>query len=198
MRKLKIASAIVLPAIIVVFGLGLYAGWRFFAPPAARVNAQLILTALHDRGFLVTQTYVFDQPVKIEKTSGSALKDFFFGQTITARGSMEVNLGIDLGRVAADDVSVADDSVTVRIPPATLFNSRLVGPVEVKNDQGLLKRLLASDDGYNTALAELSKEAEAAAGREEFLSRANDSAKEDIARILGYVAPGKRVAVEIK
>ncbi|MBD3281812.1 hypothetical protein GF391_03640, partial [Candidatus Uhrbacteria bacterium] len=94
-------------AILMIFlgGLGFYAGWRVSRPAeyTRNVDAQVILTALRDRGFLVTQTYIFDQPVTIEKTSGSALKDFFFGQTITARGAMEVNMGIDLANVTSDD-----------------------------------------------------------------------------------------------
>ncbi len=186
-------------------GLGVWLGYRLFAPKKtaeAPVDAQVILTALHDRGFLVTQTYVFDEPVIITKSSGSALKDFFFGQTITARGTMEVNLGIDLGKVSAEDVEVicdaACDTVVVRIPAASLFNSRLVGPVEVKNAQGILKKLFDADDGYNMALGELSKVAEAAAVRPELLARATDRAKEDIQRLLGYVVRGATVSVETR
>ncbi|MBU1349160.1 hypothetical protein KJ781_03790, partial [Patescibacteria group bacterium] len=94
MKPWRIYAGIV--AIVVIFGGGLLLGWRVFRPVETTrvVNAQVILTALRDRGFLVTQTFVFDQPVTITKSSGSAFKDFFFGQTITARGAMEVNLGI--------------------------------------------------------------------------------------------------------
>ena len=197
MQKFKKWLILSLIGFVLVFGLGLYAGYRFFAPKpkTSAPSAQAILTALHERGFLVSQTYVFDQPVTIDRSSGSAFKDFFFGQTITARGAMEVNLGVDLAKVGESDISVADGAVTVRIPQAALFNTRLVGPVEVKNDQGILKRLLDSDDGYNAALAELSKSAEAAAQQPELLSNATDQAKEDLARLLGYVAPGSKIEV---
>ena len=95
------------------------AGWAIFHPrPSATrtVDANVILTALRDRGFLVTETYVFDEPVTITKSSGSAFKDFFFGQTITARGAMEVNEGVDLAKLATEDVSVQGEMVTVTIP----------------------------------------------------------------------------------
>jgi hypothetical protein len=177
---------------------GAYVGWRLGRPaaePKREVSAQVILTALRDRGFLVTQTYVFDQPVTIKKTSGSALRDFFFGQTITARGAMEVNLGMDLAKVGEQDVNLQAEKIVVTVPRASLFNVRLVGPIDLKNDQGILKRLLQSEDGYNEALAELSRVAEETAKKPEFMDRASDRGKDEIARMLGFVAQGKTVEV---
>ncbi|MFH1621281.1 MAG: DUF4230 domain-containing protein [Patescibacteria group bacterium] len=183
---------------ILVLAVGFFLGWRLTQPQFVakrEVNAQVILTALRDRGFLVTQTYVFDQPVTIKKTSGSAFKDFFFGQTITARGAMEVNLGIDLAKVSEQDVVIEDQKITVTVPTSSLFNVRLVGPIDVRNDQGILKRVLQNEDGYNEALAELSRIAEETANKPEFLDRATLRAKDDIARLLGYVAEGKTIEV---
>jgi hypothetical protein len=188
-------------AAALIFGLGIFAGYKIFAPkPGMKttVNAQAILTALHDRGFLVTQTFIFDTPVTIERSTGSAFKDFFLGQTIEARGTMEVNMGIDLAQVKEGDVTVTDDTVTVRVPSAALFNTRLVGPIEVRNKQGILKRVLDNNDGYNEALSALAKAAEDAATKPELVSRATDHAKEDISRLVEYVAIGKMVTVEVK
>jgi hypothetical protein len=201
MHRLRIILIWSIIGIVLFFSAGLYTGYRIFTPKPqaeARVSAQAILTALHDRGFLVSQTYVFDTPVTIDRSSGNALKDFFFGQTIEARGTMEVNLGVDLAEVKAEDIVVDDaaQTITVRIPSAKLFNARLVGPIEVKNTQGVLKRLLDSDDGYNESLALLSKTAEDMAQRPEIIARANDSAKDDLTRMLEYVSGGKTVKVE--
>jgi hypothetical protein len=203
MHRFRVILAWSLIGLAVFFGGGLYAGYRLFRPKPpteARVSTQVILTALHDRGFLVSQTYMFDTPVTIDRSSGNALKDFFFGQTIEARGTMEVNLGVDLANMTADDVTLDDTSntITVRIPSATLFNARLVGPIDIKNSQGVLKRILNSDDGYNDALALLSKTAEETAQKPELLARANERATEDITRMLGYVAEGKTVNVTVK
>ena len=188
-----LAGAII--AVLIVAG-GVYIGWRAFGGRAEeKVNASVILTALHDQGFLVTQTYVFNEPVTIERSTGSVIKDIFFGQTITARGTMEVNLGVDLSSVGENDVAIEGERVSITIPGAKLFNSRLIGPIEVRNQQGLLKRLLQNDDGYNAALAELSKQAEAAAKSPELLERANKAAREELSRLLKYVVPGKEVAV---
>ena len=198
MKPWKLWGAIAL--VVILFGGGLALGYRLFRPAEQKttVTAQVILTALRDRGFLVTQTYVFDEPVTITKSSGSAFSDFFFGQTITARGAMEANVGIDLAKLSSEDVSIQGDTVTVTIPSASLFNVRPIGPIDVKNDRGILKRLLENDSGYNEALAELTKQAEEAAKKPELLARANDRAKEDIARLLGYVAEGKTVVIQVK
>lgn len=199
-NALKYAVVGILSATVFV-AAGTFIGYRIFSPkPEIRqeISSQVILTALHDRGFLVTQTYMFDQPVVIKKTTGSALKDFFFGQTITARGTMEVNLGIDFAKVSQDDVIIAAEGVTVKIPKTSLFNTRLVGPLEVNNEKGILKRLTDNDTGYNEALQMLSQEAEKAAQKPELVERADQRAKEDAARILGYVSGGKPVVVEFK
>lgn len=187
-------------AVLLLFGGGMALGWRLFRPSTVQrvVTADVILTALRDRGFLVTQTYIFNEPVTITKTSGSALKDFFFGQTITARGVMEVNMGTDLAKITADDIRIDGDTVIVTIGPATLFNDRLIGPIDVKNDQGLLKRILQSEDGYNEALVELSKQAEAAATKPELVDTATKHAQEEIARLLTFVAAGKKVDVRVR
>jgi hypothetical protein len=203
MQKLRIILIWSIIGILLFFGGGLYAGYRMFRPKpqeTQKVDAQAILTALHDRGFLVTQTYVFDTPVTIDRSTGSAWKDFFFGQTIEARGTMEVNMGTDLTQVLRDDVTIDElsNTITVRVPSAKLFNARLVGPIELKNKEGILKKLLDSDDGYNEALSLLSQTAEQMAGREDLIERANERAKEDIARILGYAAEEKTVIVKIE
>ncbi len=198
MKFAKILLAIAVAAALL--GSGVYIGYRAFkpAPMTTTVNAQVILTALRERGFLVTQTYMFDQPIEIKKSTGSAFKDFFVGQTITARGVMEVNLGTDLSNLTADDIRVENDKITIAIPPTKVFNVRLVGPVDVKNNQGLIKRVLQNEDGYNEALAELSRVAEDSANKPEFKDRATERAEEEIARLLGYVAQGKAVEVGVK
>lgn len=185
--------------------LALFAGillGRFaFSPGSGMqtvVNSQAILTALRDQGFLVTQTYVFDQPVTIKKTTGSAFKDFFVGQTIEARGSMEANLGIDLAKLAESDVAVNGSTVTIRTNGPSVFNTRLVGPIEVRNSQGLLKRVLEPDDGYNQALAELERAANAAANREEILARAKSVSETELVRLVRLIARDATVRIEWK
>lgn len=203
MQKKLIFSLVLALGILSSLILGAIAGRLWFTPESSVrtvVSSQTILTALRDQGFLVTQTYVFDQPVTIRRTTGSAFRDFFVGQTIEARGSMEANLGLDLAKLSAEDVMAGSSEITVRVPSTTLFNTRLVGPIEVKNTQGLLKRLLEPDDGYNIALVELTAAAEAAARKPEILDRATQKAVREIERLVRLILQndGRSVRVEIK
>jgi hypothetical protein len=203
MKKKLIVLLILALAILSSLVIGAVAGRFWFAPPSAIrtvVNSQTILTALRDQGFLVTQTYVFDQPVTIERTTGSALKDFFVGQTVEARGTMEANLGIDLEGLSPNDVTTSESEIVVRIPAPKLFNTRLIGPIEVKNTQGLLKRVLEPDDGYNLALAELTRATEEAAKRPEILDRAGQNAAQEIERLVRLLLRGdaRQILIEIE
>ncbi len=203
MHKKLIVSLIIALAILSSLVVGAIAGRIWFAPPSPMktvVNSQTILTALRDQGFLVTQTFIFDQPVTIQRTTGSAFKDFFVGQTVEARGTMEANLGIDLARLQTDDVTLSATEITVRIPAPTLFNTRLIGPIEVKNTQGLLKRVLEPDDGYNLALAELTRATEEAAGKPEIVGRASEKSVREIERLVELLLQedARSVVVEIE
>jgi hypothetical protein len=185
--------------LVVMFVGGFYTGWKFAQPSAQEkiVTADVILTSLHDRGFLVSQTYMFSEPVTIKVTEGSVWKDFLFGQTIDARGTMEVNMGVDLKKVEAKDVEITSQKVIVTLPPSEIFNTRLVGDVDVENKQGIIKRLLDNDDGYNQALTELTEQAEAAAKKTELLKTADEKAVEEVARLLQLVVENKTVEVKI-
>ena len=185
---------------VLVFWLGLVMGWQFAKPAGVQktVTADVILTGLHDRGFLVTKTYIFNQPITIENSQGSFLKDLFFGQTIEAHGTVEVNLGVDLQKIGEDDVLLSQERVGISLPTTEIFNSRLVGPVDVENSQGVLKRLFDHDDGYNQAMAELIAQAEEAVRDERLLQEANRQAIEEVKRLVGLSAPDREVVVEIK
>lgn len=191
-------------ALVIMLGIGLLVG-RFIWQPkppitmTEQVNAQTILMALKDQGFLVTQSILSTQDVTIERSTGNALKDFFVGQTIRARGTMETNLGIDLSKLSDEDVLIEDQRITVRIPDTRLFNTRLVGDIEVENSQGIAKRIFQPDDGYNTALAELTTAAEAIAQDDSVLANARERSKEEIRRLVRILSPSPvEIQIEIK
>ena len=188
-----------LAIILLVFLVGLILGWRVTRDTEKRtVSSQVILTALHDQGFLVTQTYIFNEPVEIRDEDQGFWQKLLWGQVIKAYGVVEVNLGVDLSKITEDDVAIAKERVTINIPRAEIFNSRLVGEVAVENKQGILKRLLENDDGYNQAMAELTKQAEDAATTPEMVQIANDNAVDEISRLVGYIAEDKAVEVVIR
>jgi hypothetical protein len=203
MRTKLFVTLVIALAVVSSLIIGAIAGRIWFSPETSiktYVTSETILTALRDQGFLVTQTYLFDQPVTINKTTGNPFKDFFVGQTVEARGTMEANLGLDLSKLSTDDVSVSASEITVRIPQASLFNTRLVGPIEVKNTQGIVKKFLEPDDGYNLALQELTRASTEAATKPEIIQNAQDASIKEITRLVQLITQGsgKSVKVEVK
>jgi hypothetical protein len=184
---------------IVILAVGIIAGWwgtKRVAEP--RVTSQVILSALRDRGFLVTQSYVFNEVITIANDSESFWRRLLWGQAIKAYGVAEVNLGVDLAKLGDDDIKVGADKVTVTIPSVEIFNSRIVGEINLENKQGILKRIFENDDGYNQAVVEMIKQAEQNATTAEMLSNADQKAQEEIKRLVGYIAKDKTVEVVVR
>jgi len=184
---------------ILIFAVGIIAGWwgtkRNVAP---QVTSQAILSALRDRGFLVTQSYIFNEVINITADSENFWRKILWGQAIKAYGVVEVNLGVDLAKLGEDDIRVEKERVTVAVPAVEIFNSRVVGDIDLENKQGILKKIFENDDGYNQAVAELIKQAEADAKTPEMLANANQKAREEIKRLVGYIVKNKVVEVVFK
>lgn len=185
---------------VVILALGIIAGWwgtkRNMAPP--QVTSQIILSALRDRGFLVTQTFVFNENIKITSDSDSFWRQMLWGQAIRAYGIAEVNLGVDLAKLGDDDIKVEKDKVTVSVPAVEIFNSRVVGEISLENKQGILKRIFENDDGYNQATSEMIKQAEANATTPEMIAAADAKAREEIQRLVSFIAKDKTVEVIVR
>jgi hypothetical protein len=185
---------------VVIFAVGIIAGWwgtkKNIAEP--EVTSQVILSALRDRGFLVTQTNVFNEAITITSDSESFWRKLLWGQAIKAYGIVEVNLGVDLAEISESDVQIGQTTVRVAIPSVRVFNTRLVGDISLENKQGILKRIFENDDGYNSAMLTMIKRAEASAAEPENMATANAKAQEEIRRLVGYVAKDKNVDVVIK
>jgi len=173
----------------ITFLSGFLANWKLYQQKESKqtiITGQSILTLLKERNFLITQTYIFNQPITIQKTSGSSLKDFFFGQTITANGVVEVNMGVDLSKLQTQDIQINNQKITINIPPAKLFNARLIGDINLKNKQGILKKIFQNDDGYNEALKTLITTAEKNAKKPELIEQSNQKAQQHIADLLKF------------
>lgn len=109
---------------------------------------------------------------------------------------MEANLGIDLAKLSESDVSVDGNNVTIHASGPSIFNTRMVGPIEVRNSQGILKRLLEPDDGYNQALAELERAANEAAAKPELIANAKKASEAELGRLVKLIAKDAEVTVE--
>jgi len=185
---------------LVILGAGITIGWLVGRDNdgARQVSGQTIISALQERGFLVTETAVSMVSATIRTDNSSIWKKLLWGQEIQASGVVEVNVGVDLAQTESDDIQVSGKQIIVAISPAKIFNSRLVGDIAIENKQGILKRILENDDGYNQAMAELIKQAETAATSTQAIEAANSRAIEEIKRLVQYMAPGKEVIVTVK
>lgn len=175
-------------------------GYKLFSHPEPKtiINSQTVLTALQKQGFLVSQTYVFNQTVTIENSSGSEWKDIFWGQKITAAGNIKVSSGVDLHKLADQDVVVTANTITLTLPPIERQSTEVIGDILLTNQQGILKKVFNSDDGYNLAVARLKSEAESAALAPELKEEAEENAKNEVAKLLRLVDTSKEVKIEFK
>lgn len=162
------------------------------------IHAQVVLTKLKNEGFLVTQTYMFNQKVEIEKSSGSEWKDIFWAQKITATGNMKISSGVDLHQLTEQDIIVTRDKISLSLPPIEEHSSELVGDITLINKQGLLKRVFDNDDGYNLAYTRLKEEAEKAARAPELRQEAEENAKSEIEKLLKLIDGTKEITIKFR
>ncbi len=164
-----------------------------------QISTQTILQALKPQGFLITQSIITNQEVTIDKRSGNIFKDFFLGQTITARGTMEANLGIDLTELNENDIDVTDEKIVIYIPDVRLFDTRLIGEIEVENSQGIIKRLFQPDDGYNESLQSLTAATESLAADSHIVATSRERSKEEMRLLIKLLQTDSReIVIEFK
>jgi len=185
-------------ALLLGLGLGGFVTYRLTRPVTVTppvISAQTILQALKPQGFFITQSIITNQQVTIDKRSGNMFKDFFLGQTITARGTMEANLGVDLTELTEQDIELTDKQITLRIPDVRLFNTRLIGDLELENSQGIIKRLFQPDDGYNTSLQALTSATEALVNDTAIMDTTRQRSQEELRRLVQLLAQDQREVV---
>ncbi|HEY4525673.1 MAG TPA: DUF4230 domain-containing protein [Candidatus Paceibacterota bacterium] len=183
-------NIILITLVILIFLGGAWISYLIFGPSEDKVqiNSQTILQSLQSRGFLVTETYTADQKVTIDNRTGSFWRDLAWGQLITASALMRVGLGIDLLKIRPEDITVSGNKARINLPDIEVQSVELTGEITLKNDQGILKNLLDSDDGYNKALEQLREEVKAAATSEEVENLARQNAEQEIRRLIGFLS----------
>lgn len=160
-------------------------------PPAPTVTSRAVLDRVADAYFVVTKTVYVDQTAEINVDRGSTWSNFLWGQKVQARGVVRVDVGVDLSRLAEKDIAVDNASHTVRIdvPPADIMNASQYGDIEVRTEQGVLKRLLENDpnEDHNRALEQL-----LAGARESVRGDAKifDEARGDSLKLLRLIVQG--------
>ncbi len=172
-------------------------GYKIFRPnPKEEITSNIVLTALQSEGFLVSQNYIFNQTIMIDRSTGSNLKDIFFGQNIEANANMKVSSGVDLSKLTANDVQVTEKEIQITLPSVQTQSTELLGNIVLTNKQGIIKRVVDNDDGYNAALTELKKEAMKAAETLELRQEAKINAEKELKKFLQFVDPQKEVTFQ--
>lgn len=195
-----IKKYLIIALCVVLFGGGIYLGYRVTRPntPATQVTSQTVLITLKSEGFLVTQSYVFNQQIDIEHSTGNQWKDIFWKQAIKASANVKVNSGVDLSKLTAEDIAIQDKTIMITLPQVTVNSTEIVGDVMVQNNQGIFKRAFDNDDGYNQALTAIKAEALKAAGKDEVMAEARASAEKQVKQLVRYVYPDRDVVVRFK
>ncbi|MFH1286319.1 MAG: DUF4230 domain-containing protein [Candidatus Magasanikbacteria bacterium] len=190
----KILSII---SILLLFGGGLYLGYRIFSPNRLKteVTREVLLTSLQSEGFLVSQTAILSETVTIDRKSGSAFKDFFWGQELLASAKMKVSSGVDLSKIIEEDIEILLEEVRITLPAVSIHSVELVDTIQMQNKQGILKKIFDNDDGYNEALVQLTESARSAAMEDELVTEAENSAKGEIERLVRFVERNKTVTI---
>lgn len=191
MKRLLIAAIASLFSLLV----GLYIGFSVGGNQSqvSSISARTIVDRLQEQGFLVTQTVVFAEHVELKQESGNAFKDFFLGQTIDAYATMSVDMGIDLSTLQSADVIVTEHQIQIRLPRIEHRPPMLIGSVSVYSKEGIVKKLLDHDDGYNAAIAELKQQAKLHASEEHIEQQARVQAEKQLVRFLGLLQAQQEV-----
>jgi hypothetical protein len=186
--------------VIIIFAAGFYLSYLIFKPSVVsqKITSQTILRTLQDKGFLVTQNYTLNQKVTIDKNTGVFWKDFFWGQEITASAVVKINSGVDLRKLAVEDIQLSNKQVKLTLPPIEIQSTEIISDIELQNSQGILKKIFNNEDGYNTALGLIKEQAQTAASQEDLIKEAQASTQKEIQRLISLVASDWQVRVEFK
>lgn len=186
--------------LIIFFLAGTYLGYVIFQPQIVKeqVSSQTILQTLRNEGFLVTQTYILNQRVSIDKTSGVMWKDFFWGQEIEASAVLKVSSGVDLTKLDDKDVQIKGQQIIIDLPAIEIHSTELISDIELRNTQGILKKVFDNDDGYNLALNKLKDQGKITASEEKLVAEAKSNTQNEIERLIRLAAPDWQVKVQFK
>jgi hypothetical protein len=184
---------------IIILALGFYLGYLIFSPRQnePKIDSLLIYNKLQSQGFLITQNYILEQRVTIDNTSGQIWKDFFWGQKIEASAVMKVNLGVDLQKLNQNDVKV-NDQIEITLPAIETQSVEIVSDINLQNQQGIFKRILNNDNGYNQALSQLKEQAKIAASQPEIVKQVQANTQKEIERLVKLIAENKEIKINFK
>jgi len=111
---------------------------------------------------------------------------------------MKVSSGVDLQKLSANDISLTNDQINIDLPAIEIQSVEILDEIVLDNKQGILKRLLANDDGYNQALTNLKEQAKIAAQEDKLINEAQQSTINEIKRFIKFIDPDKEINIQFK
>ncbi|MFH1047513.1 MAG: DUF4230 domain-containing protein [Patescibacteria group bacterium] len=181
--------ALAIVALIITVKVGV-----FSKSEETQITSRAILERIADNYFVVTKSAIIYEEVEIAIDKGSTWSNLLWGQTVKARGTVRIDIGVDLAGLDESDIVInhQDKTVAISIPRAEILDASQYGAIEVDSKQGVLKWLTDNDPNadHNRALEQLIEEARASISTDEklFTEARRDSTKllELIVESFGY------------
>lgn len=109
---------------------GLYVVVRFivsFANPEKQISVSQtsVIQQMQSLGKMETSMYTIEKIIEGGTTDAAAFKKIIFGDTILLIAHGTVVGGFDLSRITSDDIDVANNVLTVRLPKPEILYSKL-------------------------------------------------------------------------
>lgn len=157
--------------------------------PEQTTTGPVVVEGVRRLDQLATVRWTESVPVT-KKSGGSDLERLFSGEEVLLVAVGEVEAGVDLSELSKDDVRVAGDTVTLRLPESEVLSTSLderktrvydhdYSPLNLRPDDGLVER----------ARAEAERKVEGAARENGILDTAETNAEDSIrafATTLGF------------
>lgn len=195
--------AIIILLLVVVIFVGAFVLGRQSVKPEQTVSSQLILAKVQDQSFLVTKTLFFDETVSITLADSKGWKGFFVGDELRGRGTVRIDLGVDLKSLNVSDIVVdaSNKSITVYLPKPEILDSSLFGELDVQSKKGVWSNIRDfftdhENTEYNRVIEELVNSAESAALEQTQVFEAARNGTHELVRMLvHYLAPEYRIEI---
>jgi hypothetical protein len=151
-------------------------------PTAAVVTRPSLVARIRAENTLVTAAFETEVTVDVEK---DAPLSFLASERVVILAEGRVLAGIDLGEIDEDDVTIRDQEVTIRVPPAQII-SQEVQFVQLRTDEGVLPGI--DPDLQVQAEAQAREALLQSACASDLLPEAEEQAQRALADLLGTVA----------
>ena len=148
--------------------------------PAQTTTGPVVVEGIRDLNRLTTVRWTESVPVTRE-SAGTGMERFLTGERVLLIAVGEVEAGVDLEKMGADDVRVEGKKVTIRLPEPEVFSTSL-DEIETRvydRDFSLLN-LRPDDELVEQARADAQNGVEQAARENGILDAAETNAKESI------------------